>query len=565
MSSRYSALYAAALLALGGGFGCSTVPTGDATFHNVTAELRSGGSYYHVSTLEPLKSSLRTLAARVEAAVAKSRHPEQLREQFQSGLAAAEMMFRLAGLDEPEGYGLSSYPVDPESGIFENRAFLALPPSPRGFLWNLFGETNHPLSEDLAALPADTMLAIDLQVDPGAFWRALESTDKSATLLKTLSNRFLQMPPEQLLAGLSGEWGFLLAADPEFNLDRFEGMYFVLTLPDADRLLFDKLAVLAQLVPGSAADGDTVLLGPIKEVNENFRPILTWTDGRLTLFSGKNALDRFSDNSPRLSATPEFARLCEGLPKEGSGYLYVGRSYSGILREIIAQLTAGVELDLTEFQPESLTIFRNEKGGKLAIGRSNWDFNQYEFAQLATLPALLALYGASEWFEGQRNEMDQARWQEQCLAGLEQIGKALFAYADAHDGTFPAGSGIAGFAELLKAGLLKPDALICPASGDEAAASPEEFTIDNSSYLYFDGFSRRSPPKLPLVIDWPLNHENLVNVLLVDGTIETLQLEGAENCRRVVSYLHTIHRYEEADFRNLMKKAGELDQQFNLD
>ena len=102
-------------------------------------------------------------------------------------------------------------------------------------------------------------------------------------------------------------------------------------------------------------------------------------------------------------------------------------------------------------------------------------------------------------------------------------------------------------------------------NGEKAAADTESFTFDNCSYVYFGGFNRKSNPKLPLVIDWPFNHADAVNVILVDGSVETLELENPENCRRVVSYLHTRYHYTEPEFKQLMQKAAALDQQFELD
>ena len=145
------------------------------------------------------------------------------------------------------------------------------------------------------------------------------------------------------------------------------------------------------------------------------------------------------------------------------------------------------------------------------------------------------------------------------------LADALEKYAAEHDGRFPAEEGIAGLKTLLEAGLIAPSALICPGTEDEAAADTESFTFDNCSYVYFGGFNRKSNPKLPLVIDWPFNHADAVNVILVDGSVETLELENPENCRRVVSYLHTRYHYTEPEFKQLMQKAAALDQQFELD
>ena len=54
-------------------------------------------------------------------------------------------------------------------------------------------------------------------------------------------------------------------------------------------------------------------------------------------------------------------------------------------------------------------------------------------------------------------------------------------------------------------------------------------------------------------------------VILVDGTIETLKIADAENCRKVASFLQTRYQYSEKEFRELFRKASRLDQQFELE
>ena len=137
-------------------------------------------------------------------------------------------------------------------------------------------------------------------------------------------------------------------------------------------------------------------------------------------------------------------------------------------------------------------------------------------------------------------------------------------YAAAHGGAFPAQAGIGGLKELFSCGL-SPAALVCPGSEDEAAKDAEEFSFDNCSYLYFNGYTKKSNPRLPLLIDWPFNHAGSINVILVDGTIETLQISDADNCRKIVSYLQTRYQYSEEEFRELFRKAAQLDQQFELE
>ena len=211
-----------------------------------------------------------------------------------------------------------------------------------------------------------------------------------------------------------------------------------------------------------------------------------------------------------------------------------------------------------------LAVTRCEPDGWSTIARATVDYNQIEFLQELALPFFAVVSSLSDQFAARQNTILEGRYREECRSRLVAVRDALMKYADSHKGAFPARAGIGGLKELLENGL-RPAALICPGSEDEAAAAPGEFTFDNCSYLYFEGYTRRSNPKLPLVIDWPFNHADAVNVILVDGTIETLKIADAENCRKVASFLQTRYQYSEKEFRELFRKASRLDQQFELE
>ena len=155
---------------------------------------------------------------------------------------------------------------------------------------------------------------------------------------------------------------------------------------------------------------------------------------------------------------------------------------------------------------------------------------------------------------------------ERLEARVELFKDALKKYAEQHDGAFPAGEDLDGVRELLKSGLLPLKATICPGAAgvDTPAETVDTFGEANCSFVYFGGFTTKSNPKLPLVVDWPLNHAGAVNVLLVDGTIEKLDID-AGNCKRIVSKLQTIYQYKEKEFRRLIELADKLDKKFGLD
>ena len=63
----------------------------------------------------------------------------------------------------------------------------------------------------------------------------------------------------------------------------------------------------------------------------------------------------------------------------------------------------------------------------------------------------------------------------------------------------------------------------------------------------------------PLAISRPRPDADSFRVLYNDGKIETYQLTNASSCRRIISFLHTIHRWDEADFQRLIALADKFD------
>ncbi len=559
---------AAAALWLAGGCRSSVTPGEAKPYEQAARHIQAGGTYYKISDPARLFASLEQLFHGLELSLASpdNQLPPEFVRELQQFSAAFALAWRLAGVDELAASGASSVPLAGEQGLFENRMFLALPPEPRGFLWKLTGGGNRPLRDEFGALPVNTVFAADLTVEPIALGRALKQLEMTSRLGDELVEPIFNTPLEPLLAGVSGEWSILVTAAGDVSADALDGVRVLITLPDAGGRFFRCLAGVAQLVPGTVSEENRIVFGPLNNFGVNWRPELHYDDGRLYFYSSREMLDCLADESaPRLADTPEFHRLAAGLPESGSGFVYSGGGMALFRDELASLLGAEAAAALAELDRTELTVFRNETDGKLVVSHGSWDLNQAEFAERALIPAAGLMALVSPYFNEHRRMLDEQAVREKCRLQLRALAEALEKYAAEHHGSFPEKEGIAGLKALLKTGLIAPSMLICPGAEDEAAADAGSFTFDNCSYLYFGGFSRKSNPKLPLVIDWPFNHADAVNVILADGSVETLELENPENCRRVVSYLHTRYHYTEPEFKQLMQKAAALDQQFELD
>lgn len=119
-----------------------------------------------------------------------------------------------------------------------------------------------------------------------------------------------------------------------------------------------------------------------------------------------------------------------------------------------------------------------------------------------------------------------------CATKLRQIGQALSAYADAHDGRFPDDLGVLVAEEHLD----HPEALICPAAH---STPPDQVTSEHvpglekphlTTYIYFAaGLSMPVGETRVLVVEPLENHQGEgINVLYANGHAEWMHAPEAE-------------------------------------
>ena len=251
MLTRILAVAAAgSMLWLAGGCRSSATSEAAKPYEQAARRIQAGGTYYKISNPVRLFASLERLFHGLELSLASpdSQLPPEFVRELQQFSAAFALAWKLAGVDELAACGASSVPLEGESGLFENRMFLALPREPQGFLWGLTGSGNRPLREEFRALPADTVFAADLTLEPVVLARALKQLETTSRQGDELADSIFKTPLEPLLAGISGEWSVLVTADGDASADTLEGIRLLVTLPDAGGRLFRYLAGVAQLV-----------------------------------------------------------------------------------------------------------------------------------------------------------------------------------------------------------------------------------------------------------------------------------------------------------------------------
>jgi len=343
------------------------------------------------------------------------------------------------------------------------------------------------------------------------------------------------------------------------------------SLPDNQGKLSALIRKGAAMLPGVKNEAERIELIPIfGEEAPNARPVVILKKGRIIFYSSVAAEKAFTAPAGKLTGTDEFKRLSAGLPTEGIAFFYSRENYAELFNLLMEAFGQSFRMPENEWSPSQFTILGRDGNNFLAVSNGDLDANQKTVLHRVVLPAAIAGFVAKEYLNkngGTLNaEAEAPDTTGECQLRLEQFKSALSAYAEKHNGAYPAKNDIEGIRELLAGKFLPLEATICPgaASEDTPAADAKSFDYANCSYVYFGGSTVKSNPKLPLVADWPLNHKGAVNILLVDGSIEKIDLETT-NCKRIVGKLQAMYHYNEEEFQNLVKQADALDKLFELE
>lgn len=567
------ALTAATLFFISGCCGVASTRQKDAQIYNeIAAQLNPGGTSYLILNPQNVLTGIERTGTQLYLQFLGMPEPPKDAEKITGAALHAALGWRLSGIEDIQGYGESSVLISEadEAPLFRNRAFLMVRPDSKGVLWALPGRENRPFAPLWKSLPADVDSAFEIDLAPGDACRILAGSDKIAPYLKNAQvTAFLGQTPEELLDGLSG--AFTVATIPAPGSDEaLQKKHMMLSIPDRNGKLAGLIRKGATLLPGVKAEGDRIEFIPLfGDKAPKARPVAILKDGRVTLYSSVAAEKAFTAPAKKFTETDDFKRFSAGLPGEGIAFSYARENYAELLNLVMEALGQEFRMPETAWNTTRFTVLRRDGNNFLAISNSDIDSNQEAALHRVVAPAAVAAVLVKQYMDkngGNEPKAEAPDTTGECQIRLEQFKSALAAYAAKHNGTYPAGNGIEGVRELLAGQFLPLEATICPGAADEdaPAADAKSFGYDNSSYVYFGGFTAKSNPKLPLVIDWPLNHKGAVNALLIDGTIEKIELETT-SCKRIVGKLQAMYHYNEEEFQNLIKQADALDKMFELE
>ena len=488
-------------------------------FSAIAAQLDANGSFYTVVGSRTLLNRIGFYRERFENGTAASGLSAADRIAVRRTMAAWEQFLNFSGLPSSGGLGASS--VMMPGGMFRNRIFLEMPENVQDAFSGLFSNSvDAGLAEIIASLPPETIGALGMNLTPGRFLKALCSNGQSGDSLLALLPSWL--PPE-LWDDASG-W-YLIAFARRRGFAPEEDM-FKLMLPDREGKIFALLQRLAgaDKQPGA---GNRIVLKPLMGVV----PQIVYRNGQLTLYSSAEAETFFTvRNGGSLAGTPEFAALSRGIDLKGKAFFYT-TARQKIWQFALERFWNGVRFSYPVSRAE-FGVLSREKGGWLWTENSSADLTEQSLDML--LSFLCRVPDKPEEPSGEksgkelRKEPDSAECRRQMTAVFDAVKK----YRQEHDGAWP--------------------------ENLEGLPGAEKW---NKTLRYTGAVSEKYASAVyPLLLDAPDKHADLFCVMFADGRFAEYKLVRPGSCRRMISFLYTVFRWENKLFQHLIRQAEKLDQ-----
>ncbi|MBQ9753338.1 MAG: hypothetical protein IJV93_01155 [Lentisphaeria bacterium] len=554
--------------ALLGVIGCTSADSEKGRFDRIAKDLDMGGSSFFIGSSRHAGTAFEQLRKQHERYVWSSSFTPEAQYKLQRFISCSELAGRLAGLHEIKGWGGSSKELPgTKERVFRNRFRLLLNEKSDGVLWNLFSPQNRALEKYLYNLPADTSYAGAFVLNPVMLERLITTEKSVSATFTNLCKLFLGMTPRETLKAFSGVWRIVVVCDEANDPETLMGIHVALTLPDKEGKLFKGLSSKLQYLPNTSIDLKKKTIKLAKLPGKACIPYIRSGNGQISFYTTPLAAVRTTDKQSFPQQPPFVASLARFTDLNGIGVFYANTPWTG------SKSTSYADQKLRH---TSLAVLKKLPDGFIFEGISNCDFNQYAVFSLGILPLQTAFEslskspaaaaGASRQTAPvlpqkkkrvvrKRTSVAAPKPSQSCLTAIQTAGGKLLKEAK-RSGKWPA-PGISGLRFLVNKKILTAAMLRCPAVRLSVSDTPG-LSYANCHYLYF-GAPDKESPKTPLLMEFPFLHPNHIAIFYADGSVKKIQLDGTRNVRRAVSYLHTLHSYEEKEFMRLMQLASEFD------
>lgn len=503
-------------------------------FNIVASRLERGGCFYQVYAGNGTFSAMfDSYMAQFDDAIAGSKLPEEKRRKLRSKLTVVRWLCQLFGFREYSGFGASSVPRVPDDGktIFSNRIFIAIDEEKSCLPDWIFRRQNENISAVMSELPAETFFAAGMNFSVKG---ALELLRSSGSLGEAMLARLPDGFPLETVSAIEG-WG-VIAAARRTGFSPAEDC-LMLRLPDPKGKIFDCIRRKLIAVKTPSGDGRRMIL-PLKESSLGLNnPVMVNRNGNINLYNSAESEKLFTSiPNGKLKDDAHFRRYSAGVPERGRAFVYQRKlNIPALFTDQIS--FSGIEVPVKS--ASSFNVLTRTADGWLSAGNSDMDIPR-EAVNRILIHHLVKILEIRDTVKQKRkvsNAKAVKRSYDRCADNFQLIDFELKRYAATHGGKFPEPCGKAGLKELF------------------SGTVPVFF----SNVVYLGG-AAAGTENIPVLLNAPKSHRNHICVMYADGKVKSYPLERPGSCRRMISFLYTVHRWESKVFQNLLKQAQKIDE-----
>ena len=512
--------------------GCAHNFRDSRSFDLISGHLERGGTVYGiVSSKTSLANGIDRTLARLEQFLSGSKFSEAEKNAALGRIAAVRAWCRLIGVQYIAGFGTSS--VRNADEIFSNRIFLAVEPNSEIISDRVFRKEKGSVSAVIKALPQETFLAAGADVSGTEILKMLSS---SGSIGEKILQVFPPGFPVEILNEIEGWLVFALARDPILPP---EDNCFMLQIPDRAGKVFTFVSAIFN--QGKTSVVRTRFELPIEDDTVYLHnPVVKKADGKLVVYSSIKAEELFEKRpNGSLDKHKGFARYAGNIEQEGSFFTY-SRKISAAGDAFIRSVPGAGAL-LAGDDGNGFGVLSRRESGWLWQENCDGDVSTfagetgvYQFISKQILPEVKKSENAPA--AGKKVQAGKPA-ADRCPAALKKLYAELLKYAEQNQNKFPEFTGKKSLKQTF----------------------PKWRNPAGCRIFYFGSPDKKAD--YPLAVSCHVKDKNSFCVLYADGNVRSFKLERAGSCRRIISFLYTVHRWEAKLFQHLIKQAQELDEE----
>lgn len=506
--------------------GCVRDDSDAAVFKLVASQLDTGGTVYSILSSRHIFSEFDQELAKFDRDVYSGRLTSQDKLILRRKAALLKMLVDLSGIRNIRGIGASSAKLP--DGTFRNRIFVAMPENSPGLLNEILSKKLSPMPEVIGDLPDTVQVVISANISLKSLFQALVASGD-------FGRQFvpgLKLPPQIDLSVLNDieSWAMIAMAQKPGHAPEDDCM--MISIPDEKGRLFDMFVEVMGLQRFADKKSRRVAFPVSAGVS---RPVICWKDRKLVFYNHSKAEALFTPAAdvPRLKDSADFIRYSAMLPKKGCAFIFF-RDCDTVM---------GIKE-----MPRCCVVVTRKPEGILWEDNSEDDISS-EFSSLffqnwreKVLKSALDAPSRKPGIVPRKSKRTAVK-QVDCRKEMVQIYRALKTYSGKnHRGEFPAEAGAAGWKKIR--------------SVVKTALPPE-------SRYYYLGYEKKfaAEKNIPLLLERASSRRDHFCVMYLDGTIREFKLVNPGSCRRMISFLFTVHRWNMDVFQHLIRQAEILDGQ----